>query len=426
MASIGTMKEAIGLCRVGGVTPWIWGVHGIGKSSLVKQVAQENNWGFVDLRASQIEASDIRGLPDRSKDGRTVYLPPGDMPYGDMTPEQIAEQLGPKPHDDDRSGWNAYNQRLRLMQPHYQCGILFLDELNRAADDVIQAVFQLVLDRGVGQYTLPEGWNIVVAGNFTEGYQVKNFNDPAFLNRFCHLTLSPGETTLGEWVAYMGETHGGAAAQVVEFAAQNIKHLDGEIAGEQTHTIQPSRRSWDAVARVLEASAAGGKGRFSDVATQEVLAGLVGRELAASFTRYSCPVKPQELMEKGVKAMAKKLGELNRQQMNGFMWGLVSFCRPRIEEAKVVEVALDYADWMCNHANDKDLVVAFCRAMVSSGNPNDSAEKTRTATISNPKLAKLLADFYKKQPGGQKVSFITALAERPKLQAVLSRTAWGA
>ena len=68
---------------------------------------------------------------------------------------------------------------------------------------MLQAIFQLVLDRRVGQYVLPPGWCVVAAGNYMEGYQVSGFNDAAFLDRFCHLTLSGGETTLEEWVNFV-------------------------------------------------------------------------------------------------------------------------------------------------------------------------------------------------------------------------------
>ena len=93
MAKISTIKEAIQICRAAKVTPFIWGHRGLGKSSLVSQITAEENWGFIDLRCSQLEASDVRGLPDRVG-GRTAYLPPVDMPVGDMTPEQIAEAIG--------------------------------------------------------------------------------------------------------------------------------------------------------------------------------------------------------------------------------------------------------------------------------------------------------------------------------------------
>ena len=405
---IATLKQAVRLCLKSKVTPVIWGHRGLGKSSIVSQITQEDKSGFIDMRCSQLEASDLRGLPDR-KEGRTHYLPPADMPIGDLTNEQFEKMLNDVPEED------KYKLQISL-QSRLKSGILFLDELNRAQDDVLQAVFQLVLDRRVGQYALPPEWGVVVAGNFMEGYMVNGFTDPAFLNRFCHLILSGGETTLDEWVGYMADSHGENSAQVIEFASQNLKHLDGDIEGDLGFSIQPSRRSWEMVVRVERSFAE--TGLFSDDAKTEVIAGLIGRELALSYTRYSCPVKPKDLITQGVEKMNERLKKLDRNQMTGLMWGLVGFIKPKIDDEKQSEVALDFAGWMCKNCKEKDLVVAFCKALVTGG--SGANDQIKAAAISNPNVAKLLA----KANSGKK-RFIDRLNERPELQQLLSKTAWG-
>jgi hypothetical protein len=254
-----------------------------------------------------------------------------------------------------------------------------------------------------------------------EGYMVSGFNDPAFLDRFCHLTLSGGETTLEEWVSYMSDVHSGDAADVIEFASQNVKHLDGDIAGELGFSIQPSRRSWESVTKVQKSCE---DSSFGDVAREEVIGGLIGRELARSFSRYSCPVKPRDLLKKGVKSFEAKLKKLDRNQLTGLMWGLVSFCKNKIDDDKTAEVCLDFASFMVHNAHDKDVVVAFCRALVSGGNPSDHQEKARAAVISNPRLAKMIAKFNQRSGSKQK-TFIDRLTERPELQKALSRVSWG-
>lgn len=443
MAKISVIKEALLICRDANITPFIWGHRGLGKSSIVKQLAEDNGWGFIDLRCSQLEASDIRGLPDRGDDGRTHYLPPADMPLADMSNEKIfgelavilgikgtegadstgklAEAIAKKLDGSDLELLRAYEQRRQELQSRNQRGILFLDEVNRAQDDVLQAVFQLILDRRIGQYVLPPGWSVVAAGNFMEGYRVGGFDDPAFLNRFCHITLAGGETTLEEWVNYMSSSHGGDATDVIEFATQNTKHLDGDVAGELGFNIQPSRRSWEMVTRVQKVVK---ESAYSDTAKIEVYAGLVGRELALSFSRYSCPVKPRELIANGVKAYEAKLKKLDRNQQTGLMWGLVSYCKNQIDKDEIATVCLDYASFMISHAQDKDVVVAFCRALVSGGNANDHQEKARAAVISNPRLAQMISKFNKRQ-GNTKKTFVDRLTERPEFQQVLSKVSWG-
>lgn len=417
MAKIDTIKSAIMLCKHANITPFIWGHRGLGKSSLVKQLAEANQWGFIDLRCSQLEASDVRGLPERL-DGRTTYLPPADMPYGDMSSEDVEKTIGQRPKDTDFNAIRQYNDRVTKMQPHYQHGILFLDEVNRAQDDVLQAIFQLVLDRKVGTYTLPPGWCVVAAGNFMEGYQVSGFNDPAFLNRFCHLTLSGGETTIEDWVDYMALHHGDAASSVIEFASQNTKHLDGDVTGELGFSIQPSRRSWEMVVRTMRSAV---ELMTPDPIKLEVIAGLIGRELSLSFMRYNCPVKPSNVIDKGVKACESALKKLNRNQLTGLMWGLVSYCKHQIEDDKIANVCLDFASFMIKATPDKDLVVAFCRALIVGGDKND---KLKAAVISNPKLAQLYSQFNKLQGTATK-TFIDRLTERPELQEALSRVSWG-
>lgn len=422
MATVSVIKKSVMLCRDAGVTPFIWGHRGLGKSSLVQQLAVSQGWGFIDLRCSQLEASDIRGLPEPGPDGRTHYLPPADMPVGDMTIEQIKEELGEVPNDGNIEKERQYYVKLQNMQRRFQRGILFIDEVNRSQDDVLQAIFQLVNDRRVGQYVLPPGWCVVAAGNFMEGnYQVSGFNDAAFLDRFCHLTLSAGETTLEEWVNYMSSVHEEKASEVIEFASQNMKFLDGDVQGELGFSIQPSRRSWDTVARVLVAKNEGG---YSEAEYNETLSGLIGRELAATFSRYSCPVKPRTLMAEGVKANETKLKKLDRNQMTGLMWGLVSYCKNKTDDDKIAKVCIDFATWMVKNANDKDIVVAFCRALVSSGDSSDNQEKARAAVISNPKLAAMIGKFNKRSGNDQK-TFIDRLNEHPELQKALSKVSWG-
>jgi len=405
------MKQAIMLCRQAGITPFCWGHRGVGKSSIYRQLTLENKLGFVDMRCSQLEASDIRGLPKDNED-RTIYLPPYDMPSAVMTFDEYLARLEAAPAAE------RYKLEVQL-QPRLKEGILFLDELNRAQDDVLQATFQLVLDRRIGQYVLPPGWSVGAAGNFMEGaYQVNGFTDAAFLNRFCHLTLSDGETTLNEWVNYMADQHAENAAQIVEFASQNIKHLDGDIKADLGFSIQPSRRSWEAVIRVEQAFRSG---TWMDEAKTEVIAGLVGREISIAYEKYDCPVKPRDIIEKGVKALETKLNDLNRNQAQGLMWGLVSFIKPYLNDDKKAETALDFAEWVCRKSKDKDLVVAFCNALLSGKTGQSDAIKT--AAISNPNVAKLIGTTSK---GAKKEkNLIDRLLERPELQKVLSSTSWG-
>ena len=120
MASFSVCKEVLDISCEANVSLWLWGAHGIGKSSLVAQCAQEKGIGFIELRCAQLDSPDLRGVPDKGSDARTHSLPTAELPSG--------------------------------------CeGVLFLDELNRVSSCVMAALFQLAFDRQIGQYKLPPG-----------------------------------------------------------------------------------------------------------------------------------------------------------------------------------------------------------------------------------------------------------------------------
>ena len=61
------------------ISTMIWGAPGIGKSSIVSQLAQEQNIDFVDVRLSQLAPTDLRGLPV-AEDGISKWYPPEFLP----------------------------------------------------------------------------------------------------------------------------------------------------------------------------------------------------------------------------------------------------------------------------------------------------------------------------------------------------------
>lgn len=131
----------------------IWGPPGIGKSSIVAQTAEANQLGFIDLRLSQLAPTDLRGLPV-AEDGVSRWYPPEFLP---------------------REGR----------------GILFLDELNLAPPAMQGMAQQLILDRQVGSYRVPEGWFIWAAGNRKEDMAAVYDMPSPLANRFLHLEVEP-------------------------------------------------------------------------------------------------------------------------------------------------------------------------------------------------------------------------------------------
>ena len=132
---------------------FIHGSPGIGKSYIVADVASKKKLELVDIRLSQLDPVDLRGIPSIKED-QTVWMPP---------------VFFPKDPDSD--------------------GILFLDELNSAPPSVQAAIYQLVLNRQIGEYILPKGWRIICAGNRVSDRGVVFRLPTPLANRMVHLHL---------------------------------------------------------------------------------------------------------------------------------------------------------------------------------------------------------------------------------------------
>lgn len=141
------------------VTPLILGKPGIGKSYIVKKLAQEEGYShFIDFRLSQHDETDFK-IPNR-----------GEKFFSWITNDLMPVENNPK---------------------YTGPGILFLDEFNRASEPVQQAIFQLVYDRMIGTEKIRDDWKIICAGNLgmAEDKTFVNDLDPALLNRFAMLKI---------------------------------------------------------------------------------------------------------------------------------------------------------------------------------------------------------------------------------------------
>lgn len=430
-----TATEAVEISAKARLTSCLWGHRGIGKSSLVDELAKRGELvtrtgkdgkketftvpiGMIDLRLGQMEGSDIRGLPDKQEIGgtlRTVFLPPAELPIGGMTSLEVFETLEAIEDDDERK-----QTELKLQTRHTR-GYLFLDEVNRAQDDVLQAIFQLILDRRVGQYQLPDGWDIVMASNFSGGsdYFVNGFNDSAFLDRFVHLQLDFNSTSLQGWLDYMGRTHDKAAEKVMQFCASNLDHLTGKVDGDLGFTVQPSPRSWDAAVRVMKVCA---ENNYSDNAKYQVLAGLIGETCANTYTNYTCDIMPSEVLEKGVKKLKDKILKQERNPLMGLAFGIVSFTKDTINEERTIETCLDFAELLLNDnaSADKDIVISFMRSIIQNSTEQDG-NPYAVYCMTNPTLAKIIQE----SDNSNKNPVIERLVKRKKLHKLTSETGWG-
>ena len=182
----------------------IWGPPGVGKSSIVRQVALRNGLPEpIDLRLSQLAPTDLRGLPV-PENGISRWWPP------EFLPREAT---------------------------HGAKGILFLDELNMAAPAVQGIAQQLILDRRVGEYRLPPGWFVWAAGNRKED-AASVYTMPAPLsNRFLHLHVCPDLEAFTLYATQVG-LHKDIIA-FLNFRPELLHRLSRE------EPAWPSPRSWE-------------------------------------------------------------------------------------------------------------------------------------------------------------------------------------
>lgn len=190
----------------------LWGPPGVGKSDLVRQVAARHNIPAIDIRLSQMEPSDLRGIPFRNGHHVEWSIP-------SMLPD--AERHGPQ-------------------------GILFLDEITSAPPSVSASAYQLILDRRLGDYKVPTGWAIIAAGN-RQGDRGVTYTMPAPLaNRFSHFEV---EVHLDDWVAWA--YHHGIDEKIIAFLRFRPELLFN-FDPSHNPVAFPSPRSWEFAHRALQ------------------------------------------------------------------------------------------------------------------------------------------------------------------------------
>jgi hypothetical protein len=254
---------------------YIHGAPGIGKSDSAKSVSaevakekgkdlfegiKEGTFGFVDIRVSQLDPSDLRGIPFPNKElGTTEWLRPSWLP------------------DDPESE-----------------GVLFLDEMNLAPPSIQAAAYQLILDRRLGDYILPDGWSIVAAGNRAiDKANVFPMSIP-LKDRFSHAHLLPPSDD--EWVKW-GTEVGNIRSDILAFIKFKPSLLH-KIDKDAKSDAFPTHRSWATASFMTE----GVKNMDEEVRLVATCVGEGAANVYSGFIRLKNKVKIDEILKDPTKA----------------------------------------------------------------------------------------------------------------------------
>ena len=271
---------------------FLWGPPGIGKSEVVAGIAEELGGAYIDLRLAQMEPTDLRGIPFFNKElGKMDWAPPIDLPD-----EEFASQ--------------------------YPIVCLFMDEMNSAAPSIQAAAYQLILNRRIGKYVLPDNVVMIAAGN-RESDKGVTFRMPTPLaNRFVHQEMRVDFASWQEW-AVQHNIHKDVVGYL-SFAKQDLYDFDAKSSSRAFATP----RSWSFVSELLA-------DECDDDTEMNLIAGTVGEGLAVKFKAHR---KVSGKMPKPTDILSGKVTDLNVKEVSAMYSLVISMCyelKDAIEQKKV-------------------------------------------------------------------------------------------
>ena len=192
--------------------PYITSQPGTGKSSVMAQIAEEKGMRLIDVRLAQLAPEDIRGVPFPDKEDKVTYW---------FSPNFL-------PHDTNEKT------------------ILFLDELDKCNPAVQNAALQLLLDRKVGDYNVPDTCFMVAAGNRVQDNSYSINLSSALANRLYHLEM---DNTVSDWTDWA--MNSSIRQEIVGFI-QFRPEILYEKELKEGMTAYPTPRTWEFLSHLLD------------------------------------------------------------------------------------------------------------------------------------------------------------------------------
>ena len=219
----------------------VWGPPGCAKSQIAQQVAADTAHEYVDVRALLLDPVDLRGIPWRDAADRTRWAPPAFLPP-----------------TNDTGRW-----------------LINLEELPSAVPMVQAALYQLVLDRKCGEYTLPEGAALIACGNRETDRGVVHRMPTPLASRFVHLEVRVDADDWCKWGAANG-----IAPEVLFFMAFEPKLLH-HFDPRSKEKAFPCPRTWEFASNIVKR-----RNGLSPEVERALFRGTIGEAAAVAFAAF--------------------------------------------------------------------------------------------------------------------------------------------
>lgn len=233
-----------------GRVPYFVGKPGIAKTAMVRRGAQV---------LSQIYRDPGTGIP--------ACVPVIELHLASMSEVDIRGYLIPVGNESTftaPSFWRQVQQSPR--------GIVFLDEFPQASHEVQKACAPLILEGCIGEFKLPPGWRVVLAGNGTEDNSGANTILAHVLNRVFRIEVSPPD--VDQWVGWAIEEQ--LEPEIIAFAKLRPNVVFDSAVPDAPDTPWCTPRSAHAVSDVAKYYPGGIRAMAASQLGLSVMAGAIG------------------------------------------------------------------------------------------------------------------------------------------------------
>lgn len=310
------------------------GHQGIGKTQVLKQLAQEKGWDYKAIYCAQTSTEDLIG-----------------MPWIDKV-ENVTKFARPK------------------LFPDRAKTVFVLEEINRAPLEVQQSILQLLTDKKIGDFILPEKTLICACINPTTSlYQTQEL-DSVFINRLVKIKV---DISTKEWLKYAKSKHfnDDIIAFISSLNKEESKIHFSQLPNEKNIGKPiPSPRTWEIVNNILKMD-------FSDENLLQMISGAIGEQTATKFFAIRNSLKNMIYYEDVITNYSNIQSKVSNLK-DSEMYKLINDLTEKIKAIKTIEEFID--DYNLNGIkNICDFILNLCinnkalvGVMLSNISPIDS------------------------------------------------------